>query len=72
MCPKSNHPFYIVSYYITWVITSWTYSTYIEANNSREAEFDLVIMKYQIFANFITMLTEFKYLIFLRVIFGYA
>ena len=27
MCPRSNYPFYIVSYCIKWVTTSWTYST---------------------------------------------
>ena len=27
VCPKSSDPFYIVSYYIKWVTTSWTYST---------------------------------------------
>ena len=26
MCPGSSDPFYIVTYYIIWVITSWTYS----------------------------------------------
>ena len=26
MCPRSSDPFYIVSYYIKWVTTSWTYS----------------------------------------------
>ena len=26
-CPRSNDPFYIVSYYIKWFTTSWTYST---------------------------------------------
>ena len=24
VCPRSNDPFYIVSYYIKWVTTSWT------------------------------------------------
>ena len=26
MCPRSSDPFYIVSYYIKWVTTSWTHS----------------------------------------------
>ena len=26
LCPESSDPFYIVSYYINWVTTSWTYS----------------------------------------------
>ena len=25
MCPRSSYPFYIVTYYIKWVTTSWTY-----------------------------------------------
>jgi len=27
VCPKSSAPFYIVSYFMKWVTTSWTYST---------------------------------------------
>ena len=27
VCPGSNDLFYIVTYYIKWVTTSWTYST---------------------------------------------
>ena len=26
VCPKSSVPFYIVTYYIKWVTTSWTYN----------------------------------------------
>ena len=26
VCPRSSYPFYIVSYYIKWVTTYWTYS----------------------------------------------
>ena len=26
VCPGSSDPFYIVSYYINWVTSSWTYS----------------------------------------------
>ena len=26
MCPRSSDPFYIVTYYIKWFTTSWTYS----------------------------------------------
>ena len=25
VCPRSSDPFYVVSYYINWVTTSWTY-----------------------------------------------
>ena len=28
VCPGSSDPFCVVSYYIKWVTTSWTYSTY--------------------------------------------
>ena len=28
VCPRSSYTFYIVSYYIKWVTTSWTYSIY--------------------------------------------
>ena len=28
VCPGSSDPFYIVTYYINWVTTSWTYSSY--------------------------------------------
>ena len=27
MCPRSSDPFYVVTYYIKWVTTSWTYSS---------------------------------------------
>ena len=26
ICPRSSDPFYIVSYFIKWVTTSWTHS----------------------------------------------
>ena len=26
VCPRSSDPFYVVSYYIKWVTTSWTHS----------------------------------------------
>ena len=26
VCPRSSDPFYLVSFYIKWVTTSWTYS----------------------------------------------
>ena len=28
VCPGSSYPFYIVSYYIKWVTTSWTYGMF--------------------------------------------
>ena len=28
VCPRSSYPSYTVSYYITWVTNSWTYSKY--------------------------------------------
>ena len=36
VCPESSDPFYIVTYYIKWVTTSWTYCTL-----SRKANFNL-------------------------------
>ena len=29
VCPGSSDPFYILSYYIKWVTTSWTHSIYV-------------------------------------------
>ena len=29
ICPRSSDPFYIVTYYIKWVTTFWTYSTMV-------------------------------------------
>ena len=26
VCPRSSDPFYVVTYYIKWVTTSWTHS----------------------------------------------
>ena len=26
VCPRSSDPFYVVTYYVKWVTTSWTYS----------------------------------------------
>ena len=30
VCPGSSDPFYIVSYYMKWVITSWTFNTLLD------------------------------------------
>ena len=30
VCPGSSYPFYIVTYYIKWVTTSWTHSTILQ------------------------------------------
>ena len=32
-CPGCNNPFYIVTYYIKWVTTSWTHSMRIEVRD---------------------------------------
>ena len=34
VCPRSSDPFYIVTYYIKWVTTSWTDSNIIIHNIS--------------------------------------
>ena len=28
-CPRNSDPFYMVTYYIEWVATSWTYCIYL-------------------------------------------
>ena len=33
ICPASSDPFYIVSYYIKWVTTSWTHSMYFQSSD---------------------------------------
>ena len=33
VCPRSSDPFYIVTYYLIWVTTSWTGSKYL-CNNA--------------------------------------
>ena len=33
ICLGSSDPFYIVTYYIKWVTTSWTYSRMVYNNN---------------------------------------
>ena len=33
ICPGSSDPFYILTYYIKWVTTSWTYSLYPGGKN---------------------------------------
>ena len=30
VCPRSSYPFYVVSYYIKWVTTSWTDSMTVD------------------------------------------
>ena len=32
ICPGSSHQLFIVSYYIKWVTTSWTHSSFYEVN----------------------------------------
>ena len=29
LCPRSSNPFYIATYYIKWVTTSWTHSIFV-------------------------------------------
>ena len=35
ICPGSSDPFFIVSYYIRWVNTSWTHSTFLSQSQPR-------------------------------------
>jgi len=32
ICPRSNDPFFIVTYYIKWATTSWTHSSKADIN----------------------------------------
>ena len=34
VCPRSSNPFYIVSTYMKWVTTSWTYRMYAKASGN--------------------------------------
>ena len=34
ICPRSSDPFYIVTYYLKWVTSSWTYSTLCFGQNA--------------------------------------
>ena len=39
VCPISSDPFYIVTYYIEWVTTSWTYCiTKLQSYNARRLD----------------------------------
>ena len=40
-CPSSIDPSYIVSYYIIWVTTSWTYSILPQINIANYASFPI-------------------------------
>ena len=31
VCPVSSDPFYVVTYYIKWVTTYWTYSKFADS-----------------------------------------
>ena len=35
VCPRSSGPFYVVTYYIKWVTTSWTHSTLLYYNSKK-------------------------------------
>ena len=37
VCPRSSDPFYIESYYIKWVTTSWTHSNLGPYNSTAES-----------------------------------
>ena len=50
VCPRSGDPFYVVSYYIYWVNTSWTYSIFL----------DWILLDMQIFF-FVELFIELRY-----------
>ena len=41
LCPRSCDPFYIVSYYIKWVTTSWAYSIILSKLHEKDFEMPL-------------------------------
>ena len=47
VCPRSCDPFYIITYYIKWVTTSWTHSTY-----SKEASIHLLMARTNVLCDF--------------------
>ena len=36
ICPRSSYPFYIATYYIEWVTTSRTCSTFVSASEQQQ------------------------------------
>ena len=36
VCPRSSDPFYVVTYYIKWLTTSWTYRFNIHVKYAKE------------------------------------
>ena len=36
LCPRNSDPFYVLTCYIKWVITSWTYSNYTKKARRRK------------------------------------
>ena len=44
VCPRSLYPFYIMSYYINWAKTSWTYSTGSREKMNRPLSFFFLIL----------------------------
>ena len=46
ICQRSSDPFYLVSYYIKWVTTSWTHSSTTEFENDANRPSCLKIIKF--------------------------
>ena len=43
VCPGSSDPFYMVTYYLKWVTTSWTYSSAFIALNTCSVRMEVAI-----------------------------
>ena len=42
VCPGSSDPFYVVTYYIQWITTSWTYSMYVYEKKNTVSETEIL------------------------------
>ena len=67
MCPRSSDPFHLVSYYIKWAPTSWTYSITLENYDDKTKGIDMahiIIMNAQkyIFENNVILCTFMNFL----------
>ena len=61
MCPRRSDPFYVVTYYIKWVTTSWTY---IDIEIETQTDID----KKEYFTLVVTLIRHFILTIFLTLI----
>ena len=50
VCPRSGDPFYVVSYYIKWLNTSWTHNMYFFSPYQENKNKNIAIKHYFVFA----------------------